>query len=136
MNPIVVAPVMPSPDEKTSQERLRLLMQAAADMRVEVDPQGYAMSWLSDNSRAFVARDAEGKTVAFAHLAFGRPYHHAEFSSTVMILSTQDTVVRQQMLEYLRNVSQMLGATVMLFEGVDGDTFPSEQMPLRAHRIG
>lgn len=133
---ITVTPVMPSTDEKVLQARLQALLKAAADMQVLVDPHGYTMSWMSDNSRAFVASDsATGDTVAFAHLAFGRPYHHAEFTSTVMILAAKDTAIRQQMLAYLRDVAQMLGASVMLFEGKDGDTFESEPMPLRAHRI-
>ena len=133
---ILISSVMPSADEKVSQERIKVLLTAANAMKVELDPHGYTLSWMSDNARAFVVSDTDtGDTVGFAHLAFGRPYHHSEFSSTVMVLAATDNAIRQQLLHYLRDVSQMLGASVMLFEGKDGDSFESEPMPLRAHRI-
>lgn len=130
-----IATVMPAQDEKTSQERIRRLLTAARDMGVALDPHGYTLSWMADNSRSFIGVDEDHNTVAFAHLAFGRPYHNAEFSATVMVLAAKDQALRTQVLGYLRDVSKMLGASVMLFEGKEGDTFPSEPMPLRAHRI-
>jgi hypothetical protein len=130
-----IATVMPSQDEKTAQERIRTLLLAANETGVQLDPQGYTLSWMSDNSRSFIGVDEDKKVVAFAHIVFGRPYHDSTFSSTVMMLGAKDLGIRTQVLGYLRDVSKMLGASVMLFEGQEGDTFPSEPMPLRAHKI-
>lgn len=129
-----VTPIIPPRTEEAAREAIKRLLQAAADMNVALDPQGFTLSWMADNSRTFIAEDGD-KVCAFAHMVFGRRYHEAMFSASLIILAARDQEVRDAMLEFTRDAARMLGATVFLFEGSEQDALPSRAMPLRAHDI-
>ena len=149
--------ILRGPDEAVNQERIKVVLRAADELGIRMlpaganltaaernaapdtvfmDAHGFAMSWLSDAARTFVGYEQDGKACAFAHLIYGRQYNEPVISASVMVLQAKTPEQRQIMLKILAGHAQLLGASAMLFEGKDGDVFPSEPVPLRIHKIG
>jgi hypothetical protein len=113
-----IAPILPSKNEEQLKAQLKVMLEAAATLGVALDPDGFARSWLSDSTRVVVAHE-DDKPVGFAILAFGRRYYDDAFTASVI---TAVGSARPRLLEFLLEMSKVLGAQVLFYEAEDGDT--------------
>jgi hypothetical protein len=113
-----IAPILPSKNEEQLKAQLKVMLEAAAALSVGLDPDGFARSWLSDSTRVVLAHE-DDKPVGFAILAFGRRYYDDAFTASVI---TAVGPARPRLLEFLLEMSKVLGAEVLFYEAEDGDT--------------
>jgi hypothetical protein len=116
----------PKDDEATKQGVLRLL-NIAQELQIPVEPQGFAMAWLSDHTRMFIASEGD-KTTGLGVLVFGRRYYDADISATILIAKGP---ARQELLKFMSDSAKVLGASELFYETETGDSLGGEPTPLR-----
>ena len=125
--------VVPAKDEKTSSERLAVLLQAAEKLGVTLDPRGFAEAWLADHTRVFLAMtDGQEEATAIAIMAFGRRYYDSDNTASLMVC---EGPAREPLLAYIADTCKVLGVQELYFEGRDGDVLPSEPVNFRVHKV-
>ncbi len=113
-----ISPILPSKNEEQLKAQLKRMLEAAAATGVALDPDGFARSWLSDNTRVVLAHE-DDKPVGFAIMVFGRRFYSDAFSASVL---TAAGPARPQVLEFVLEMAKVLGAEVLFYEAEDGDT--------------
>jgi hypothetical protein len=113
-----ISPILPSKNEEQLKQQLKTLLEAASALSVSLDPDGFARSWLSDNTRVVLAHE-DDKPVGFAIMAFGRRYYDSAFTASVI---TAVGPARPRVLEFMLEMAKVLGAEVLFYEAEEGDT--------------
>jgi hypothetical protein len=122
-----ITPIMPSKSEDTLKASLKKLLEAAAATGVALDPDGFARSWLSDNTRVVVAYDGDTPT-GFGIMAFGRRYYDGNMTASVLTAAGKD---RPAVLEFLLDMCKVLGAEALFYEAEEGDTLGGNPTNMR-----
>ena len=120
----------PKSDEAVKQGVVKLL-EAARDVGLNLEPQGFAMAWLSDHTRVVLA-STDGKVTGLGILVFGRRYYDEEISATVLVAAGE---ARAEVLKFMLDSAKVLGAVEFFYEEAPGDTIGGEATPLRRLRV-
>jgi hypothetical protein len=105
--------VIPPPkDEKLLAEVGKELVQAAFNLGVPIQPEGFLYAWVG-GVRAVVERNAEGKIITLAMMQVGKLWTENRLTGTVLIL---EGASREPMIEYLKSLCAMMGATEMFVQ--------------------
>lgn len=113
-----ISPILPAKNEEQLKQQLKTMLEAAAALEIALDPDGFARSWLSDNTRVVLAHEGD-KPVGFAIMAFGRRYYSDAFSASVLLAAGP---ARTRVLEFMLEMAKVLGAEVLFYEAEEGDT--------------
>lgn len=126
-----IFPVMPPKEETAVKAALDKVLAVVKHLKLSLNAEGLVHAWLSDNTRVVVAYEAE-EPVGFAIMAFGRRYFDDTFTASVLLVEGS---ARKEMLVFLRDMAQMLGAERMFYEHADGDTLEGEQADMRMVKL-
>ena len=119
----------PTQDAEAAKAALTKLLQAAADVGVALDPQGFAQFWVTDSARVVVAYEGE-KATGLGMFTFGRRFFDGDLSASVLLAEGADRVA---VLQHIRNVAEVLGATKIFYEG---DELGGETAEMRVVTVG
>lgn len=118
---------MPPKDNEATKQGVIRLLTIAQELEVPVESQGFAMAWLSDHTRMFIASEGD-KATGLGILVFGRRYYDADISATILVAKGP---ARQELLKFMADSAKVLGAVELFYETQSGDTLGGEPTPLR-----
>jgi len=120
-------------DEAEASKRLIRLLKATHELKISVDGQGFAESWMSDHTRVFIATDsATGETTGMGLFVFGRRWFDADMTATVVFCMGPG---RDGILQFMADTCKILGVNELFFEGDEGDTLPTTPVDMRCYKV-
>lgn len=87
------------------------VIQAAIDLGLDVEPEGFLYSWVSGD-RLVVQRDSERKIVGIAMFTMGKRWTHSDMKAHVLLLLGD----KEALLEYVVNMARALGISGVFYE--------------------
>lgn len=122
---------MPKTDDSARSEQFKMIMAAAAALKISLDIENFAYAWVGDTTRVALAH--EGDTpVAFALMVHGRRYFDVQASASVLLC---EGPARVQMLEFLKESASVLGADVLYYQQREGDVLQGENVVMVAVKV-
>ena len=103
------------------------MLQCFKDIDLEVDMDGFAMTWAAENTRVAVAKDEAGKCLGVAVLCFGRRWYDTETSGSLILI---EGAARRELIRYIRDASGILGVHSIYMQKEPGDEYEGEEVTM------
>lgn len=113
-----VIPVRTPRDEAGIRAAVELLSKAAKAAEFALEPEGLVRALVNDTMRLVVAVEAD-TAVGLAAMAYGTRWFDPDMTATIVFAEGRG---RAEMLQYLRNMAEMVGARRVFYEHAEGDT--------------
>ena len=103
------------------------MLQCFKDIDLEVDLDGFAMTWAAENTRVAVAKDEAGKCLGVAVLCFGRRWYDTETSGSLILI---EGAARRELIRYIRDACGILGVHSIYMQKEPGDEYEGEEVTM------
>jgi hypothetical protein len=122
-----VVPVIAPKDEAGIKAGLVNLLKAANALKIDIEPQGFAMAWLSDSTRIILATEGD-QPVGMGIMAYGRRYYDSDVSASMLVAAGP---ARKDVLRFAFDMAKILGAHKFYYEAEPGDDLGGTQADMR-----
>ena len=112
------AVIQPPENDDMLAETGKMLIEAAKNLGIDLDPEGFLFAWLS-GCRVIVERDASNAIISMALVTVGKRWTHNDTTATVLRLEGN----RTELLEFIRHIASALGARELFVQA----PFPLEK---------
>lgn len=104
--------IQPPTDEPRLAEEGKKLVQAAKELGIMLNVEGFLFSWLSGTR--VVVEETDGKINAFALVAVGQRWTHNDSTASVLVMESDRDPA--DLIEFIKQICAALGATELFIQ--------------------